>query len=138
MSLIRSRSHIKVKVTSRSKVKVKVKCKNDNFTHFILCILLQIINVVKVTYQGQSENCMSFQFHVVHTVAQAGGLHSTEMHSCSFWGDDPLFNKHKHIPLMVKGFGKYMSKKLISTSDHNGNFLRKSMLLIVVFVHFAR
>ena len=51
-------------------------------THLILCILLQIINMVKVTYQGQSENSMSFQYYVVHTVAQAGGLHSTEMRSC--------------------------------------------------------
>ena len=29
----------------------------------------------------------SFQFYVVHAVAQAGGLHATEMHSClvNFW-----------------------------------------------------
>ena len=27
-------------------------------THLILCILLQIINMVKVTYQGQSEKLL--------------------------------------------------------------------------------
>ena len=55
-----------------------------NYFHTcIFCILLQIINMVKVTHQGQSENSMSFQFYVGHTVAQAGGLHSTEMRSCS-------------------------------------------------------
>ena len=45
--------------------------------------MLEIINMIKVTYQGQSENSTSFQFYVVHTVVQAGGLHSTEMRSCN-------------------------------------------------------
>ena len=41
--------------------------------------------MVKVTYQGQSENSLSFQIYVAHTVVQAGGLHSTEMRSCLFY-----------------------------------------------------
>ena len=58
-------------------------------THIFICILLQIINMVKVTYQGQGENSMSFQFYVAHTVVQAGGLHSTEMRSCWAIFPDP-------------------------------------------------
>ena len=54
----------------------------------ILCVLLQIINKVKVTYQGQGhikvkvKYLHTFQFYVAHTVKQAGGLYLTEMHSC--------------------------------------------------------
>ena len=54
----------------------------------ILCILLQSINEVKVTNQGQGhikakvKISTSFQFYVAHTVKQAGGLHLTEIHSC--------------------------------------------------------
>ena len=51
-----------------------------------LCVLLQIINKVKVTRQvhikAKVDISTSFQFHVGHTVQQAGGLHSTEMYSC--------------------------------------------------------
>ena len=42
--------------------------------------------MAKVTYQGQGHIKVkvktSFQFYVVHTGAQAGDLHSTEMCSC--------------------------------------------------------
>ena len=78
----------KVKVTLQGQGHIKLKSQGQGqmwkiiSTHIFICILLQIINMVKVTYQGQSENSMSFQFYVAHTVAQAGGLHSTEMRSC--------------------------------------------------------
>ena len=54
----------------------------------IRCMLIQIINKAKVTHQGQGHIKVKvkylpcFQFYVVHTVKQAGGLHSTEMCSC--------------------------------------------------------
>ena len=74
----------------QGQIKVKSQCQGQMIkiiisfisTHLILCILLQTINMVKVTYQGRTENSMSFQFYAAHTVQQAGGLHSTEMRSC--------------------------------------------------------
>ena len=65
--------------------------KNDNFTYFkflILCMGLQVINKVKVTHQGEGpikvkeKYLHPVQFYVVQYCQQAGGLHSTEMHSC--------------------------------------------------------
>ena len=44
-------------------------------------MLLQIINKVKVTHQGQSEKS-TFLCYGAHTVREAGGMHLTEMDSC--------------------------------------------------------
>ena len=53
--------------------------KNDNFTYFnllILCMWLQVINKVKITYQGNSHNKVKekylcpFQFCVTHTISK--------------------------------------------------------------------
>ena len=76
----------KVKVTHQGqgqKSRPRWNKKSYNFTYFhTFNPLLHIINMVKVIYQSQSENSMSFQFYVVHNVAQAGGLHLTEMRAC--------------------------------------------------------
>ena len=63
--------------------------KIDNFTYFnmpIVCMWLQGINKVKVTHQGEGhikvKVSTSLQILCSPYSLQAGGLHSTEMHSC--------------------------------------------------------
>ena len=62
-------------------IKVKVKCKIFLFTYFnllFLCMYLQAINKVKVTYQGQHQIEVIFK----ERYSYAGGLHLNQMRSC--------------------------------------------------------
>ena len=71
-----SRSSLSIKVIgSRSRSYEK----NDNFTYFnmfILCIWLQVINMVKVTHQGECHIKVKvkylhpFKFYVTHTLCK--------------------------------------------------------------------
>ena len=68
-------------------------CKKRLFTYFnllFLCMYLQAINKVKVTYQGQGHASRSRSNQGQHQIevifwerySYAGGLHLNQMHSC--------------------------------------------------------